>query len=132
MEGPQAEVRMGCPLWWGMEHVTGFILCPLYLPISQSFVHPASSSNFAPLSLVNDFNRINIKNKEKRRPCFRTMDSASYASGEGVLNQTEGLLSCTVARPGLGGVVSMHLCHQGSQATSEKVGVGEEGENLLS
>ena len=56
---------MGCPLWWGMEHVTGFILCPLYLPISQSFVHPASSSNFAPLSLVNDFNRINIKNKRE-------------------------------------------------------------------
>lgn len=60
------------------------------------------------------------------------MDSTSYASAEGVLNQTEDLLVCPEARLGLGGVVSTHLYHQVSQATSEKVGVGGEEERLLS
>lgn len=64
---PGQRPGWGALRWQGIKHVTGFILGPLYLPVAPSFVHTASSSNFAPLSLINDINIITIKKERERK-----------------------------------------------------------------
>lgn len=118
----------GVPLGVGESSMRRASCFAHFVFLSQVCVHAVSSGNFAPLSSITDIDIITIK-KEREGSALGQWTLLVMPLMREFSPTCKSPPPCTVARRGLGRVVSAHLYHHVGPAASWK---GRGGEQLLS